>query len=120
VAEHARTAGRKPADITIGLQTVVCLGDTAEQARERLKLSTFELFRTSLKDTMMKDVDLDNHVAENLIGTPEEVCAKVAPFESAGLDGFYATLFVANTVDEMLEQMHLFARHVIPAFPDKS
>jgi hypothetical protein len=35
----------------------------------------------------------------------------------SGLDGLYATLFVANTVDEMVEQMHLFARYVMPAFP---
>ncbi|VBA60187.1 hypothetical protein [Mycobacterium attenuatum] len=51
------------------------------------------------------------------IGTPDQVCAKVAAFERAGLDGFYATLFVANTVSEMLEQMRLFAKYVIPAFP---
>ena len=68
---------------------------------------------------MMKGVDLDKYVADNLIGTPEQVCAKVAAFEEAGLDGFYAVLFVANTVDEMAEQMRLFARYVIPAFPDK-
>ena len=69
---------------------------------------------------MMKGVDLDKYMADNLIGTPDEVCAKVAAFEEAGLDGFFATLFVANTVDEMLEQMRLFARYVMPAFPDMS
>ncbi|ORW84272.1 hypothetical protein AWC22_13600 [Mycobacterium riyadhense] len=120
VAEYARAAGRDPAEVTIGLQTVVCLAPTAEKAGERLEGSTFELFRTSLRDTMMKGVSLDKYVADNLIGTPEQVCAKVAAFEEAGLDGFYATLFVANTADEMLEQMRLFARHVIPAFPDRS
>ena len=83
VVEYARAAGRDPADITIGLQSVVCLADTAEQACERLEHSTFEMFRTSLKDTMMKDVDLDKYVADNLIGTPEQVCAKVAAFEKA-------------------------------------
>jgi hypothetical protein len=47
------------------------------------------------------------------------VCAKVADFEEAGLDAFYAALFVANTVDEILNQMRLFARYVLPAFPDR-
>ena len=65
----------------------------------------------------MKGVDEDHYIADNLIGTPDEVCAKVATFEEAGLDAFYATLFVANTVDEMLDQMRLFARYVLPAFP---
>lgn len=118
VAKFARAAGRDPAEVTIGLQTVVCLAPTAEKARERLERSTFELFRTSLRDTMMKGVSLDKYVADNLIGTPDQVCAKVAAFERAGLDGFYATLFVANTVSEMLEQIRLFAKYVIPAFPD--
>jgi hypothetical protein len=48
-------------------------------------------------NTMMKGVDLDKYPADNLIGKPDEVCAKVAAFKEAGLDGFYATLFVANT-----------------------
>jgi probable F420-dependent oxidoreductase len=119
VVSYATAAGRDPASITIGLQSVVCLANTAEQARERLENSTFQLFRNSLKDTMMKGVGLDKYIADNLIGTPDEVCAKVAAFEQAGLDGFYATLFVANTVDEMLEQMRLFARYVLPAFADR-
>ena len=48
-----------------------------------------------------------------------EVCAKVAAFEESDLDAFYATLFVADTVDEMLNQMRLFARYVIPPFPER-
>jgi probable F420-dependent oxidoreductase len=118
VSAYARAAGRDPAEITIGLQTVVCIADTTQQARERVERSTFDLFRRSLKDTMMKDTSVDKYMADNLIGTPEEVCAKVAAFQETGVDGFFATLFVANTVDEMLEQMRLFARHVMPAFQD--
>jgi probable F420-dependent oxidoreductase len=120
VSTYARAVGRDPAKITIGLQTVVCIADTAQQARERVERSTFDLFRRSLKDTMMKNTGIDKYMADNLIGTPDEVCAKVAAFEEAGLDGFFATLFVANTVDEMLEQMRLFARYVMPAFRDAS
>jgi probable F420-dependent oxidoreductase len=118
VSMYARAAGRDPAAITIGLQTVVCIADTAREARERLERSTFDLFRRSLKDTMMKGVSVDKYLADNLIGTPDEVCTKAAAFEDAGLDGFFATLFVANTVGEMLEQMRLFARYVLPAFQE--
>jgi len=42
----------------------------------------------------------------------------VAAFERAGLDHFCATLFVGNTVDELLDQMRTFARYVLPAFPE--
>lgn len=116
IAEYARGAGRDPAAVTIGLQTVVCIAETAGEARSRVEHSTFDLFRRSLTNTMMKGIDFDKYLADNLIGTPDEVCAKVANFQEAGLDGFFATLFVANTVDEMLEQMRLFAHHVMPAF----
>lgn len=42
----------------------------------------------------------------------------MAAFERAGLDHFCATLFVGNTVDELLDQMRTFARYVLPAFPE--
>lgn len=116
VVQYARAAGRDPEQITTALQTVVCIADTEEQARERFERSAFDLFRGSLKDTMMKGVGLDKYFADNLIGTPDQVCAKVEEFRLAGLDRFSATLFVANTPEEMLEQMRLFARYVIPAF----
>jgi probable F420-dependent oxidoreductase len=49
VAGYARAAGRDPADVTIGLQTIVCLAETADKARERLQRSTFELFEPRCK-----------------------------------------------------------------------
>jgi probable F420-dependent oxidoreductase len=117
VAAYARAAGRDPSQITTALQSVVCIGDTKEQVRERFERSAFDLFRTSLRTTMTKGVDLDAYFDANLIGTPDEVCAKVQAYEDAGVEHFCASLFVGNTVDEMLEQMDLFARHVVAAFP---
>lgn len=114
--EYARAAGRDPATITTALQSVVCLGDTPEKARETFLNSSFDLFRTSLKNTMTKGVDLDAYLERNLVGTPDEVCAKVAAFEKAGVEHLTALLFVGNTVDEMRDQIRAFARYVIPAF----
>jgi alkanesulfonate monooxygenase SsuD/methylene tetrahydromethanopterin reductase-like flavin-dependent oxidoreductase (luciferase family) len=96
----------------------VCLGDTPEQARETFQSSSFDLFRTSLRDTMTKGVDLDTYLDINLVGTPDQVCAKVDAFRRAGLDQFTALLFVGNTVEEMRDQMRRFAKFVLPAFPD--
>jgi probable F420-dependent oxidoreductase len=59
---YARAAGRDPRAITTALQSVVCLGDTTEQARETFLNSSFDLFRTSLKDTMTKGVDIDTYL----------------------------------------------------------
>ena len=51
-----RAGERNPAAITIGLQSVVCIADTAEQAREHVERSTFDLFRRSLTATVVKGV----------------------------------------------------------------
>lgn len=116
---YARAAGRDPATITTALQSVVCLGDTPGEARRRFLDSSFDLFRTSLKDTMTKGVDVDDYLKLNLIGTPDEVCAKVAAYADAGVRHLCGLLFVGNTVEEMRAQIRAFARHVVPAFPDR-
>ena len=117
--DYARKAGRDPATITTALQTVVCLGDTTEQAHVRFSGSSFDLFRNSLTQTMTRGVSREAYLSANLIGTPDQVCEKVAAFERAGLQHFCATLFVGNTVDEVLDQMRSFARYVLPAFPER-
>lgn len=119
VAEYARRAGRDPSTIATALQSVACLGETTERAHARFTASAFDLFRRSLERTMTKGVTREDYLAANLIGTPDHVCEKVAAFERAGLDHFCATLFVANTVSELLEQMRVFARYVLSAFPDR-
>ncbi|HET9255899.1 MAG TPA: LLM class flavin-dependent oxidoreductase [Pseudonocardiaceae bacterium] len=115
--QQARAVGRDPASITTALQSIVCLGDTPEQARKTFLNSSFDLFRQSLSATMTKGVDLDAYLELNLIGTPDQVRAKVAAFADAGVEHFCALLFVANTVEDFRSQIRAFARHVIPAFP---
>jgi hypothetical protein len=65
---------------------------------------------------MTKDVDLDAYLDINLVGTPDQVCEKVAALAAAGCEHLTALLFVGNTVDEMRDQIRAFARHVMPAF----
>jgi alkanesulfonate monooxygenase SsuD/methylene tetrahydromethanopterin reductase-like flavin-dependent oxidoreductase (luciferase family) len=116
IAEYAAAAGRDPDDLTTALQSVVCLGATDAKARETFLKSSFDLFRTSLKSTMTKGVDLDAYLDTNLVGSPDTVCEKIDQFGRAGVEHFTALLFVANTVDEMRDQMRLFAREVMPSF----
>lgn len=120
LARYARAVGRDPAGMAVALQSVVCLGPTPEQARETFLNSSFDLFRTSLRNTMTKGVGLDAYLDSNLIGTPDEVCEKIAAYERAGLDHLTALLFVGNTIGEMREQIRQFARYVLPAFPDQA
>jgi alkanesulfonate monooxygenase SsuD/methylene tetrahydromethanopterin reductase-like flavin-dependent oxidoreductase (luciferase family) len=120
LARYARAVGRDPAGIAVALQSVVCLGPTPEQARETFLNSSFDLFRTSLRNTMTKGVGLDAYLDINLIGTPDQVCEKIAAYQRAGLDHLTAPLFVGNTIGEMREQIRQFARYVLPAFPDRA
>ncbi len=113
---YARAVGRDPAQITTALQSVVCLARTPEEARAKLENSAFDLFRKSLRNTMTKGVDIPAYIASNLIGTPDQVCEKVAAYQKAGVEHFSSLLFVGNTVDEMADQIRAFARHVVPAF----
>jgi len=117
IAGYADAIGRDPGEIVTALQSVVCLGDTPEQARETFLGSSFDLFRKSLSRTMTKGVDLDAYLAANLVGTPDEVCARVDAYQRAGLSHLTALLFVGNTVEEMRAQLRRFAREVLPAFP---
>lgn len=120
LTRYARAVGRDPATIAVALQSVVCLGPTPERVRETFLNSSFDLFRTSLRNTMTKGVGLDEYLDINLIGTPDQVCEKIVAYQRAGLDHLTALLFVGNTIGEMREQMRQFARHVLPAFPDQA
>jgi probable F420-dependent oxidoreductase len=120
LAHYARAAGRDPNTIRTALQSIVCLGATPDKARETFENSSFDLFRKSLAKTMTKGVDLDTYLDTNLVGSPDQVCAKIAAYDQAGVDHLTALLFVGNTVEEMREQIRMFAQHVLPAFPDSS
>src|SRR5581483_6661947 len=74
---HARAAGRDPAEVATALQSVVCLGATPQRARETFLGSSFDLFRTSLRETMTRGVGLDEYLDMNLVGSPDQVCEKV-------------------------------------------
>lgn len=118
IARFARSAGRDPNTITTALQSVVCIGSTEEEARERFFNSSFDLFRKSLRSTMTRGIDIEGYLEMNLVGSIDQVIDKVDAYRSAGLDHFTALLFVGNTVDELRDQMRTLSRHVLPLFPE--
>jgi probable F420-dependent oxidoreductase len=117
---YARAAGRDPVEITTALQSVVHLARTPGEARGKLENSAFpglDQFRKSIENTMNRGGDTPQFINNNLIGTPDQVCEKVAAYQRAGVEAFRSLLFVGNTVEEMTDQILAFARYVIPAFP---
>ena len=113
VAEYARRAHRNPDSIHTSLHVVVALGETVMLARERFRRSV------PARDARAAVTGLDPYLDGNLVGTPDQVCAKLEAFAEAGLDHLSGS-FVGNTIDELLDQLRLFADHVLPVFTDRA
>ncbi len=116
LVEYATRAGRDPNSISIAPQLVVSIGRTQEQARETFLRSQLYEHLVSLQQSTLKDVDTSTYEAVNLIGTPDEICRRVERFAQAGADHLSGLLFVGNTIDEMMEQVRLFAATVVATF----
>ena len=54
------------------------------------------------------------HEEINLIGTPAEVIDKALAFKEAGVTHLLGLYFAANSAQELLDQMQLFAEEVMP------
>jgi probable F420-dependent oxidoreductase len=118
ITRYAESVDRPSDTIITALQSVICIGNTEEEARDKFFNSSFELFRKSLSSTMTRGVDIDEYLEMNLVGSIDQVIEKVDAYRSAGLDHLTALLFVANTVDELRDQMRTLARHVLPVFSE--
>lgn len=119
LADYAREAGRDPSRISIAPQLIVCLGASEAEARENFERSQLYHHLVSLQQSTLKGIDVDAYVGSNLVGTPDQVMAKVAALAEAGVDHLCGLYFAGNTVDEMLAQVRSFATGVMPAFPEE-
>ena len=114
--KYAEAAGRDPESIEIAPQLVVCIGRTAEAAEKDFKRSQVYEHLLSLQQSTLKGFDIDSYVSMNLIGSVDEVCELVERYRAAGASHFSGLLFVANNVDQLIEQMELFAETVVERF----
>ena len=49
----------------------------------------------------------------------DDISRQVEALEAVGVSHLCGLYFVGNTVDEMMDQVRMFARDVIPSFPDR-
>jgi probable F420-dependent oxidoreductase len=115
---YARQAGRDPDQISIAPQLVVSVGRTQQEARDAFLRSQLYEHLVSLQSSTLKGSDTSAYEAVNLIGTPDEICARVERYAHVGVDHLSGLLFVGATIEEMLAQIRLFAETVVTAFPD--
>lgn len=114
--EWARVAGRDPASLVIAPQLIVCMGESHEQATAAFEDSQLYHHLVSLQASTMKGVDIESHKARNLVGTPDAVAQKVADLQEVGVSHLCGLYFVGDTVQKMMDQVRMFARHVLPLF----
>jgi probable F420-dependent oxidoreductase len=106
-------AGRDPREVEAAVQFTLVIGRTPEAASARYRATGMVQHRRSLAHSG-RDPALAE--ANNLIGSPESLCEKIAFLRAAGVDHVCALQLPHDSVDEMLEQMEWFARDVMPVF----
>ena len=68
----------------------------------------------SLASSTLKEQGKLSHEEINLIGEPAEIIEKAHKAKKAGATHLLGTLFAANTVSELVEQMQMFSELVVP------
>ena len=92
----------------------VVLTKTHETAITRFHESQMYEHLLSLSTTTLKNQQEIKPETSNLIGTPDEVAEKIVKFERAGIKHCCGTYFCADSVSELLDQMEVFSKEVVP------
>jgi probable F420-dependent oxidoreductase len=109
-AEH----GRDGAKIDIAPQLITYIGRTHEDAVNKFRQSQIYNHLVSLRASTLKDQADIAFEDANLIGSAGEIAEKVQALQAAGVTHLCGTYFAANTLEELKEQMTIFAEEVIP------
>jgi probable F420-dependent oxidoreductase len=114
IRQLAAAAGRDPSKIAIAPQYVVHVAKTNEAAIARFRQSQMYKHLVSLGKSTLKAQKSLPMEDINLIGSPAAVIEKTEHLKAAGVTHFLGLYFAANDVQELLDQMQLFAEEVTP------
>lgn len=106
--------GRDWDEMDVAMQLIAHIGPTHEQAVASFRASQMYEHLVSLGASTLKDQLGAKHEETNLIGTPQQVVEKAQCFQEAGVKHFCGTYFSADSVEELKDQMQVFAEEVIP------
>ena len=112
--DMAAAAGRDPSTIAVAPQYVAHVGKTHEAAVARYKQSQMHKHLLSLSKSTLKGQAGLSMEDINLIGEPDTIVEKVHRFKDAGVTHLLGLYFAANDVQELLDQMQLFAEEITP------
>lgn len=107
--------GREPDAVRVAPQLVIGLGTTTEAATELFLRSQVHEHLVSLQQSTLRDVAVDTFVSTNLIGTPDQVVARIREMAALGVEELAGLIVIGNTPEELAAQMRMVAEEVIPA-----
>lgn len=114
--DYVRAEGRPVDDMRIAPQLVIGVAATTEAAHELFLTSQVHEHLVSLRQSTLRDVAVDSFVSANLLGTPDQVVARIQAMVDLGVDELPGLIVIGNTPDELAAQMRLIAAEVMPAF----
>lgn len=114
--QTAAEQGRDASQIDIAPQLMVTMGKTYEEAIEKFMNSQMYHHLVSLRASTLRGEDLSRIEENNLIGTPDQILAKVARLAGAGVTHCAALNFISNTPSEMMDQMAYFKESVMDVY----
>ena len=117
IREFAHGRGRDSSKIVVAPESICGIDNDPRQARRKFAKSLIFEHLLSLKKSTLKDISLseDELIERNFIGSPSDIIKKLEPYDKAGIDQMWFD-FIGDTNSEVLGQMKLFAKDVMPSF----
>ena len=112
----ARRAGRDPESIALHLQVWLSLGADAAAAEARLRSSQHFRRLMALEPSLSAEDHVRRYRENNLLGDPTEVVTQIRALAETTRAAHIGVVFLGNTTSELLADMELFGRQVMPAF----
>ncbi len=112
----ARRAGRDPKSIDLHLQVWLSLGTDSAAAEARLRESQHFRRVMALDPNLSADQHIQRYRESNLIGDPATVVAQIRALVETTRAAHLGIVFLGNATDELLADIELFGREVMPAF----
>ncbi len=106
--------GRDWNEMDVAMQLVAYVGKSHEEGVSRFRRSQMYQHLVSLSGSTLKEQVGTRYEQTNLVGSIEDVIEKANRFREAGVKHLCGTYFCADDVQELLDQMQIFAEEVMP------
>ncbi len=115
IAAAAEATGRVPARISLNYQIWMSSGSDKSEAEAKLRRSQHFRRMVAGHPEHSEEAVLAGYRTGNLLGSPDDVIEQIRQFERAGVTHM-GLVFLGDVMDELVADMELFAKRVMPAF----